>query len=172
MRDGVKLVTDVFRDDTLTQAPVVLMRTPYDRTSQKGLGEYWVKAGYVFVAQDCRGTRASAGVLAPYNNEGQDGYDTIEWLTRQTWCNGRVGMVGGSYVGAVQWQAAVEHPQGLVVIAPQATWSSFYRNLYLGRTVFGRDSTSPRSYRNCNFRHCMWSVTTTFSRANRSTTLW
>jgi hypothetical protein len=135
MRDGVKLVTDVYRDDTLTQAPVVLMRTPYDRTSQKGLGEYWVKAGYVFVAQDCRGTRASAGVLAPYNNEGQDGYDTIEWLTRQTWCNGRVGMVGGSYVGAVQWQAAVEHPQGLVVIAPQATWSSFYRNLYLGGSV-------------------------------------
>jgi hypothetical protein len=74
-------------------------------------------------------------VLAcPYNNEGQDGYDTIEWLTRQPWCNERVGMVGGSYVGAVQWQAAAESP-GLVVIAPQATWSSFYRNLYLGGAV-------------------------------------
>lgn len=135
MRDGVKLATDVYRDDAVKQAPVVLIRTPYDRTNQKGAAERWVKAGYVFVAQDCRGTRASEGVLAPYNNEGQDGFDTIEWVARQSWSNGRVGMVGGSYVGAVQWQAAVENPPGLVVIAPQATWSSFYRNLYLGGAV-------------------------------------
>lgn len=135
MRDGVKLVADVYRDDAVPQAPVILMRTPYDRTKQKGIAELWARAGYIFVAQDCRGTRASEGVLSPYNNEGQDGYDTIEWITRQTWCNGRVGMTGGSYVGAVQWQAAVEHPPGLVAIAPQATWSSFYRNLYLGGTV-------------------------------------
>jgi uncharacterized protein len=135
MRDGVNLATDVCRDDAREQAPVVLIRTPYDRTRQKATAERWVKAGYVFVAQDCRGTRASEGVLAPYNNEGQDGYDTIEWVTRQSWSNGRVGMVGGSYVGAVQWQAAVEHPPGLAVIAPQATWSSFYRNLYLGGAV-------------------------------------
>lgn len=135
MRDGVKLATDVYRDDGVKQAPVVLIRTPYDRTKQAASSERWVKAGYIFVAQDCRGTRASEGVLAPYNNEGQDGFDTIEWITRQPWCNGRVGMVGGSYVGAVQWQAAVENPPGLAVIAPQATWSSFYRNLYLGGAV-------------------------------------
>ncbi len=135
MRDGVKLATDVYRDDAVTQVPVVLIRTPYDRTKQKGIAERWVKAGYVFVAQDCRGTKASEGVIAPYNNEGQDGFDTIEWVTRQPWSNGRVGMVGGSYVGAVQWQAAVESPPGLAVIAPQATWSSFYRNLYLGGAV-------------------------------------
>ena len=135
VRDGVKLATDVYRDDAVERAPVVLMRTPYDRTKQKATAERWVQAGYVFVAQDCRGTRASEGALAPYNNEGQDGFDTIEWITRQPWCNGRVGMIGGSYVGAVQWQAAVENPPGLVVIAPQATWSSFYRNLYLGGAV-------------------------------------
>jgi putative CocE/NonD family hydrolase len=135
MRDGVKLATDVYRDDAVERAPVVLIRTPYDRTKQKAAAERWVQAGYFFVAQDCRGTRASEGVLAPYNNEGQDGYDTIEWLIRQPWCNGRVGMIGGSYVGAVQWQAAVENTPGLVVIAPQATWSSFYRNLYLGGAV-------------------------------------
>ena len=135
MRDGIRLATDVYRSDKLTHAPVVLIRTPYDRTRQKDAAEKWVRAGYVFVAQDCRGTRASEGVLAPYNNEGQDGFDTLEWITRQPWCNGRIGMVGGSYVGAVQWQAAVESPPGLVVIAPQATWSSFYRNLYLGGAV-------------------------------------
>jgi putative CocE/NonD family hydrolase len=135
MRDGVKLATDVYRDEAVPVAQVVLMRTPYDRTKAKGTGERIVKAGYVFVVQDCRGTRASEGVLAPYNNEGQDGFDTIEWITRQPWCGGRVGMTGGSYVGAVQWQAAAENPPGLVTIAPQATWSSFYRNLYLGGAV-------------------------------------
>ena len=135
MRDGVKLATDVYRDEAAGKAPVVLMRTPYDRTKQKGSAERWAKAGYIFIAQDCRGTRASEGVMAPYNNEGQDGYDTLEWITRQPWCSGRVGMVGGSYLGAVQWQAAVENPPGLAAITPQATWSSFYRNLYLGGSV-------------------------------------
>lgn len=135
MRDGIRLTADLYRDDALAQAPVILMRTPYNRTKQKATGERWAKAGYVFVAQDCRGKFDSEGDFAPYNNEGQDGYDTIEWITRQPWCSGRVGMMGGSYVGAVQWQAAVEHPPGLAAIAPQATWSSFYRNLYLGGSV-------------------------------------
>ena len=135
MRDGIKLATDIYRDESVGKAPVVLMRTPYDRTKAKGTAEKFAKAGYVTIIQDCRGTRASEGVMAPYNNEGQDGYDTIEWITRQPWCSGRVGMMGGSYVGAVQWQAAAENPPGLAAIAPQATWSSFYRNIYLGGAV-------------------------------------
>jgi len=135
MRDGIQLATDVYRDASVKNAPVVLMRTPYDKSKAKGNAEKFAKAGYIAVMQDCRGARASEGVMAPYNNEGQDGYDTIEWITRQPWSNGRVGMMGGSYVGAVQWQAAAEKPPGLVVIEPQATWSSFYRNLYLGGAV-------------------------------------
>ena len=135
MRDGIKLATDIYRDDAVQKAPVILVRTPYDRTKQQGSAGRFAKAGYIFIAQDCRGTRASEGVMAPYNNEGQDGYDTVEWITRQPWCSGRVGMVGGSYVGAVQWQAAVENPPGLAAIAPQATWSSFYRNIHLGGSV-------------------------------------
>ena len=135
MRDGVGLSTDIYRDAAVAKGPVILMRTPYDKSRQKGNAEKYAQAGYVVVIQDCRGTRQSQGVLAPYNNEGQDGFDTIEWITRQAWCSGRVGMMGGSYVGAVQWQAAVENPPGLAAIAPQATWSSFYRNLYLGGAV-------------------------------------
>lgn len=135
MRDGIALATDIYRDAAVSKAPVILMRTPYDKSKQKGNAEKYVDAGYIVVIQDCRGTRESDGVLAPYNNEGQDGFDTIEWITRQAWCSGRVGMMGGSYVGAVQWQAAVEYPPGLAAIAPQATWSSFYRNLYLGGAV-------------------------------------
>jgi dienelactone hydrolase len=100
MRDGVTLTADLYRDDSVKEAPVILTRTPYDRTKQKGTGEKWAKAGYIFIAQDCRGKFGSSGDFAPYNNEGQDGYDTIEWITRQSWCSGRVGMMGGSYVGA------------------------------------------------------------------------
>ena len=132
MRDGLVLATDVYRDSDTERASVVLVRTPYNKDRVAGVARRFVAAGYVAVIQDCRGTGASEGKLIPYNNEGQDGYDTIEWISRQSWCNGRIGMWGSSYVGAVQWQAAVEKPPGLVTIVPRATWSNFYRNLYLG----------------------------------------
>jgi putative CocE/NonD family hydrolase len=135
MRDGVALATDVYRETAVARGPVVLVRTPYDRTKSRVVAEPVARAGYIVVVQDCRGAFASEGVLIPYNNEGQDGYDTVEWIVRQPWCSGRVGMMGGSYGGAVQWQAAVEHPPGLAAIAPRATWSSFHRNLHLGGAV-------------------------------------
>ncbi len=132
MRDGVKLATDVYRRPGVTRAPVVLMRTPYNKARAKKVAERFATDGFIVVVQDCRGRYDSEGDFIPYNNEGQDGFDAIEWLGKQPWCNGRIGMWGASYVGATQWQAAVEHPPGLVTIAPTATWSSFYRNLYLG----------------------------------------
>ena len=132
MRDGIQLATDVYRDPEADRRNVVLVRTPYDKSRLKGQAERFVAAGYTFVVQDCRGKGESEGILIPYNNEGQDGYDTIEWIGQQPWSNGRIGMWGASYVGAVQWQAAVERPPGLITIVPRATWSNFYRNLYLG----------------------------------------
>ena len=139
MRDGVQLATDIYRDDATRVAPVVLMRTPYNKDRAKGAAQRFAVAGYVAVVQDCRGKFASEGVFIPYNNDGQDGFDAIEWIGNQPWCNGRIGMWGSSYVGATQWQAAVEHPPKLVTITPTATWSSFYRNLYLGFfPIFGK----------------------------------
>lgn len=135
MRDGVQLATDIYRSPNTRRAPVLLMRSPYNKKGGKSASERFAAAGYIAVVQDCRGRYESEGAFFPYNNEGQDGYDTIEWLTKQEWCNGRIGMWGASYVGATQWQAAVEHPPGLVTITPTATFSSFYRNLYLGGAV-------------------------------------
>ena len=103
------------------------MRTPYNKAGGKGAAERFAAAGYVAVVQDCRGKFGSEGSFIPYNNEGQDGYDAIEWIGKQSWCNGRIGMWGSSYVGATQWQAAVEQPPGLTTITPTATFSSFYR---------------------------------------------
>ncbi|MFO0906562.1 MAG: CocE/NonD family hydrolase [Pirellulales bacterium] len=135
MRDGIRLATDVYRDANRKSGPVLLMRTPYNKDRAKGAAQYFANAGYIAVVQDCRGKFASEGTFVPYNQEGQDGYDAVEWIGKQPWCNGRIGMWGSSYVGATQWQAAVERPPGLVAIAPTATWTSFYRNLYLGGAV-------------------------------------
>lgn len=135
MRDGVQLATDIYRDTTINSGPVVLMRTPYNKNHGKVAAERFAAAGYIAIVQDNRGKFASEGTFIPYNNEGQDGYDAVEWIGEQSWCNGRIGMWGSSYVGATQWQAAIEHPPGLTTITPTATFSSFYRNLYLGGSV-------------------------------------
>jgi predicted acyl esterase len=137
MQDGISLATDIYRDGPTESAPVVQVRTPYNKAVHPpgGTAERFAKAGYVVAIQDCRGAHASEGVMVPYNNEGQDGFDCIEWIIRQPWCNGRVGMWGASNTGAVQWQAAVEKPPGLVAITPRATWSSFHGNLHIGGAV-------------------------------------
>lgn len=135
MRDGIVLMADVYQADVSKPQPVLLMRTPYNKQGARPTAERFAAAGYTVVVQDCRGCFQSPGDFVPYNSEGQDGYDTVEWVGRQSWCNGKIGMWGSSYVGATQWQAAAEHPPGLVTITPTATFSSFYRNLYLGGAV-------------------------------------
>jgi putative CocE/NonD family hydrolase len=131
MRDDIALATDLYGAGG-SPKPVLLMRTPYNKAAVEATARRYAAAGYVVAVQDVRGRYASPGASLPYNNEGQDGFDTLEWLTRQPWCDGRVGMWGSSHVGAVQWQAAAEGAPGLAVLCPTATWSSFYRNIYTG----------------------------------------
>ena len=135
MRDGVKLATDIYRDSAVEKAPVVLMRTPYNKAGGSNVAKRFAAAGYIAVVQDCRGKFASEGSFTPYSHEGWDGHDMIDWVGEQPWCAGPIGMWGASYVGATQWLAAAEHPEGLTTITPTATFSSFYRNLYLGGAV-------------------------------------
>jgi putative CocE/NonD family hydrolase len=135
MRDGIELSTDVYRDSSLNKQPVILIRTPYNKAGLSKLSSQFTNAGYVLVVQDCRGRYESDGVFIAYNNEGQDGFDTIEWITKRTWSNGKVGMWGASYFGATQWQAAAERPAGLKAITPTATWTEFYGNIYQGGAV-------------------------------------
>ena len=114
MRDDVELATDIYGMEG-GKRPVLLMRTPYNKKNATSTAERYAAAGYVVVVQDERGRYASPGTSLPYNNEGQDGFDTLEWITKQPWCDGRVGMWGASHVGAVQWQAASEGGHGLAV---------------------------------------------------------
>ena len=110
MRDGVKLATDLYLPQTDSKVPVILIRTPYKKEMVEIQGRYYARRGYVVAIQDCRGRFGSGGVWEPFLNEAKDGYDAIEWLAAQPWSNGKVGMIGGSYVGWVQWWAASERP--------------------------------------------------------------
>jgi len=118
MRDGVELSADVYRPTAQSRFPVIINRTPYTKTSAGTLtlAKYFVSHGYVFVAMDVRGRGDSDGKFAPYVNDGQDGYDAIEWCAVQEWATGKVGTVGGSYNGRIQWLAAVKQPPHLTAM--------------------------------------------------------
>ena len=122
MRDGVSLSADLyFPSGTAGPFPVILSRTPYDNVNQRMADDavFFAQHGYVFVAQDVRGRHDSDGVFEPWSNEFNDGHDTAEWIGTQSWCDGNVGMAGGSYVGNVQWQAAVMGSSYLKAIVPR-----------------------------------------------------
>ena len=118
MRDGVELSADVYRPDAAGRFPVIINRTPYTKANAAllNIGKYFVSHGYVFVAMDVRGRGDSDGQFAPYVNDGQDGYDAIEWCAAQEWSTGKVGTLGGSYNGRIQWLAAVKQPPHLTAM--------------------------------------------------------
>jgi hypothetical protein len=121
-RDGTTLRADVFRPDDSARHPAILSRTPYDKSlswNSDFLGAVQAaRAGYAFVVQDTRGRFASEGDYLPGMPEGEDGYDAVEWVAAEPWCNGAVGMAGASYLGRIQWQTALEQPPSLKAIAP------------------------------------------------------
>jgi len=129
MRDGTELVCDVIRPDDNEKHPAILVRTPYGRGPQSVEGAFWARRGYIFISQDCRGRSESGGTWDPFVNEGKDGYDTIQWIAAQPWSDGKVGMIGGSYAGYVQWAAAVERPPALKCIVPQVSPPDAMHNL-------------------------------------------
>jgi putative CocE/NonD family hydrolase len=135
MRDGVKLAADVWLPEAPGRYPVLLVRTPYEKTGFKlyEWAQYFASRGYVFAVQDTRGRGDSEGTFDAFFGEGRDGYDTIEWLAAQPWSNGRVGTLGLSYLGTVQWLAAREHPPHLACMAPTASGGRWFEELpYMG----------------------------------------
>ena len=123
MRDGVELSADVYRPDAAGQFPVILSRTPYNKNggSTLSIARYFAPRGYVFVAMDVRGRGDSDGEFVPYRNDGRDGYDAIEWCAKQPWSTGKIGTIGGSYNGRIQWLTAVEQPPHLTTMIALVT---------------------------------------------------
>ena len=134
MRDGVELATEVYLPPGEGPFPVILQRTPYNRRSpgpgsdcDAAVGRYFAERGYVLLNQDTRGRYRSGGEFDAMRQEPPDGHDAVEWAAAQPWSNGKVGMIGGSYVGLTQWQAAGETPPHLVAIAPHYSSSDYHK---------------------------------------------
>src|SRR6056297_1328847 len=132
MRDGVSLSANVWLPGVEGAFGAVILRTPYANDESEferyGLGTY-VEAGYAVVFQNVRGLGRSDGEFGFFFVEGADGYDTIEWVAAQAWCNGRVAMDGGSYLGTVQFLAAREQPPHLVCILPAVAAGNYFNEL-------------------------------------------
>ncbi len=141
--DGTKLAVDVFLPaDGPAQSsfPVVFEYTPYDRAqidpatgevtsdfAMTSLGELLLSYGYALVAADMRGTGAAMGEQGPFTPIlGRDGRDLIDWMASQAWCDGNVGMAGGSYVGWSQFATASTLPAALKCITPEVILTEGY----------------------------------------------
>ena len=146
MRDGVRLSTNIYRPDAPGKFPVLLMRSPY---GNGGAGNreaaYGVERGYVVVLQDTRGRFESEGIFDAMQPEKLDGYDTQQWVGQQSWCNGKIGTFGGSYVGFTQWMPAPMGSQYLISMFTEVTFSDLHDVVYQNGAFF-LDLFGPWSY--------------------------
>ena len=128
MRDGVRLATHIYRPPGAGRWPVILERTPYDKAApsrserpaavakpraRAEVADYFVRHGYAVVYQDCRGRYHSEGGFTKYLSDAEDGFDTLAWLVRQPWCDGKVGTMGLSYAAHTQAALGCLAPPGL-----------------------------------------------------------
>lgn len=151
LRDGVTIYADIYRPEGQTQVPCILAwsiygKRPHDMprpwatygvpadaisngTKFEGPDpHYWCHYGYAVANVDPRGCGHSEGEMPIWGDlEGKDGYDTIEWLASQEWCNGKVGMAGNSMLAMMQWYIAAEQPPHLAAIAPWEGCSDILR---------------------------------------------
>jgi putative CocE/NonD family hydrolase len=148
MRDGVVLRADVYRPHGGGTYPVLLLRLPYDKQAANSNFGYahpawYARQGYMVVVQDTRGRYTSDGEFYPFLHEAEDGYDTIEWAAALPGSNGRVGMYGFSYPGAVQLLAATLRPPSLVTICPGFTGSQCYDGWTYNQGAFALAFAAP-----------------------------
>ena len=153
MRDGIRLMTNVFRPAKPGKFPAILSLAPYGKHSYPpdkqferipNVGPlpfseytgwempdpvYWVPNGYIVVGADCRATNHSEGEhFAHFDPQiAQDFHDLVEWIAEQEWCDGNVGSNGVSYLAATQWLGASENPPHLKAAIPWEGFNDFYR---------------------------------------------
>ena len=140
MPDGVVLRADHYAPRSPGRFPAILIRTPYGRGREVGaplgllsimLCRAMAARGYHVVAQTVRGRFDSGGSFEPSVHEADDGRATLEWITRQPWYAGAIGMAGESYLGYAQWAAAVAAPTLVQALVPRATTAHFYAAIHL-----------------------------------------
>jgi hypothetical protein len=132
MRDGVRLSANIFLPSERGRFPAILERTPYGKGADIASNyQAFVERGYAVVAQDVRGRYESEGVFDPLRQEAADGDDTLNWIARQPWSDGKIGMIGGSYRGIVQWKAAtLENPHLKAIFPAVSGWDDYLDRFY------------------------------------------
>ena len=141
MPDGTCLLTDRYSPRGHGGEPVILMRSPYGRTSVWALAaRLLAERGYQVILQSCRGTGGSGGEFDAYRNEAQDGFATLRWIESQPWFSGKLALAGPSYLGIVQWAIATEPPASLRAMAVSISSARVRAFTYPGGT-FSLDST-------------------------------
>ncbi|HYI58397.1 MAG TPA: CocE/NonD family hydrolase, partial [Microlunatus sp.] len=115
MRDGVELLTDIYTPVGTDPLGILLVRTPYGRSSLVAAltTRIYAAHGYLVVNQSCRGTFGSGGDVEPFIHEIDDGADTVAWLRSQPWFEGRFALVGSSYLGFAAWAVLMDPPPEL-----------------------------------------------------------
>ena len=138
MRDGTKLATDIALPSDSGPWPAIVIRTPYGKRSMTGAAAMAIQRGYACVVQDFRGRFDSEGIDYPIFlhdgwGEHQDGYDTVEWIAEQDWCNGKVGGFGISAPGIALNMMAPSRPPHLRCLFVSVAFSSMYhQSMYQG----------------------------------------
>lgn len=136
MRDGVRLATDIYLPEGEGSFPVILLRSPYDRKIGEGIAQEAVRRGYAMVIQNTRGRFGSEGENLPFEADGWwgpcDGEDTVEWLMKQPWCNGKIGTWGGSALGITQYLLAGTGTKKIVAQHITVGAPSLYHVMYWG----------------------------------------
>jgi uncharacterized protein len=131
MQDGIELATSVYLPEGPGPFPVVVSRTPYNKDGVQSEATKFARHGYAYVAQDLRGRFKSKGHHAIiFHNDGweepHDGHDTLRWIARQPWCNGKIGSTGGSALGITQNMAAPHAPDSLKAQFVVVAYSNSY----------------------------------------------
>ena len=155
LRDGVTIYTDIFRPNDDQSHPAIMAMSPYGKEigsqwlddtpnhagipmeATSGLQKfegpdpaYWCDHGYAVINPDVRGAYNSEGVILFFGSDyGRDGADIIEWAASQSWCNGKVGMSGNSWLAISQWFTAAQNPPHLAAIAPWEGLNDCYREV-------------------------------------------
>lgn len=158
MRDGTQLCVDIYRPNVEGKFPALFAMSPYGKNTQRQLlpqplplspmgdacceagdTNYLVSRGYVHVIADSRGTGQSQGeYYSMYSKqEAEDGYELVEWIAEQPWCDGNIGMIGISYYGTIQLVVASEQPPHLKAICPFEATTDQYLACYHGGALDG-----------------------------------
>ncbi|WP_282081242.1 CocE/NonD family hydrolase [Aquimarina algiphila] len=164
MSDGIKLSSNVYIPvDSKEKHPVILIITPYISDENHSRGLFFARNGYVLITVDSRGRGNSEGEFIPFENDGKDGYDIVNWISKQPWCDGNIGMLGGSYRGMTQWLTLKHFPKNLKTIIPIASVGPGrdfpkYNNIFSSYSLRWLMFTSGKTYNGNLFAQDFWKV--------------